>query len=211
MRQVLVYLPIRANVKWVRIGVASGAKLAPAKHAEGKSKPVVHYGTSLVHGGCASRPGLVFTALAARAIDRPYVNLGFSGSARLEIEMADVMAVADASLYVVDTVWNCNEKLVHERAEPFLKRLHSLRPNVPILLCEGPEASGSRLGTNKALKEVYESIKAAGALDGKLHYLPADGMLPTDGESTHDYVHPNDYGSISMGRVFAKRIAEVLK
>lgn len=211
VRQVLVYLPIRANLKWVRIGVASGSKLAPARHADGRSKPVVHYGTSLVHGGCASRPGLVFTALAARALDVPYVNLGFSGSARLEIEMADVMALSDAALYVVDTVWNCDERIIRERAKPFLERLHALRPDVPILLCEGPEAAGRRLGTNDALKGVYEEMKSAGALGGKLHYLPCGGMLPADGEATHDYIHPNDYGSVQMGRVFAKRIAELLK
>ena len=211
VRQVLVYLPIRANLKWVRIGVASGSKLAPARHADGRSKPVVHYGTSLVHGGCASRPGLVFTALAARALDVPYVNLGFSGSARLEIEMADVMALSDAALYVVDTVWNCDERIIRERAKPFLERLHALRPEVPILLCEGPEAAGRRLGTNDALKGVYEEMKSAGALGGKLHYLPCGGMLPADGEATHDYIHPNDYGSVQMGRVFAKRIAELLK
>lgn len=211
VRQVIVYLPIRANLKWVRIGVASGSKLAPASHADGRMKPVVHYGTSLVHGGCVSRPGLVFTALAARSLDVPYVNLGFSGSARLEIEMADVMAVSDAALYVVDTAWNCDEKIVRERAKPFLERLHSLRPDVPILLCEGPEASGFRFGPNEALKGVYGEMKSAGALDGKLHYLPCDGMLPTDGEATHDYIHPNDYGSMQMGRVFAKRMAELLK
>lgn len=210
-RQVLVYLPIRAKLKWVRIGVVSGSKLAPAKRANGRVKPVVHYGTSLVHGGCASRPGLVFTALAARALDIPYVNLGFSGRAQLEPVLADVMAISDASLYVVDTVWNCDADLIRERAEPFLKHLHSLRPDVPILLCEGPEAAGQRISRNDALKGVYEALKSKGALDGKLHYLACDGMLPADGEATHDFVHPNDYGSIQMGRVFAKRIAEVLK
>ena len=61
-----------------------------------------------------------------------------------------------------------------------------------------------------ALKGVYEEMKSAGALDGKLHYLPCDGMLPTDGEATHDYIHPNDYGSVQMGRVFAKRMSELL-
>ena len=61
-----------------------------------------------------------------------------------------------------------------------------------------------------ALKGVYEEMKSAGALDGKLHYLPCDGMLPTDGEATHDYIHPNDYGSVQMGCVFAKRMSELL-
>lgn len=58
---------------------------------------------------------------------------------------------------------------------------------------------------------MYEELESAGALDGKLHYLPCDGMLPADGEATHDYIHPNDYGSVQMGRVFAKRMAELLK
>ena len=209
--QLLVYLPIRASLKWMRFGVSSGAKLVPGKWAPGHEKAIVHYGTSLVHGGCASRPGLMFTSLAARSLERPYVNLGFSGSARLEIEMADVMAVREAALYVVDTIWNCNVEIVRTRAEPFLRRLHALRPDTPILLCEGPEASGWRMDTNKALKEVFDKLVAEGALDGKLHYLPAEGQLPDDGEATHDYIHPNDYGSMQMGRVFAARMAEIVK
>lgn len=55
------------------------------------------------------------------------------------------------------------------------------------------------------------AMASAGALGGKLHYLSCCGMLPADGEATHDYIHPNDYGSVQMGRVFAKRIAELLK
>lgn len=210
-REVLVYLPIRAEIRWVKLGLKPGAKLEPVRAAGGNGKPVVHYGTSLVHGGCASRPGLVFTSLAARELDVDYVNLGFSGSARLEPVMADVMATREASLYIVDTVWNCDEELIRTRTEPFLRRLHELRPETPILLCEGPEAAGWRLGTNEELKKVHARLKGCGALDGRLHYLAADGMLPLDGESTHDYIHPNDYGSIALGRVFAAKIREILK
>jgi len=208
-RRVLVYLPIRAEILGVEIGVEAGRKLAPCAHESGVTKPVVHYGTSLVHGGCASRPGLVFTSQAARSLDVPYVNLGFSGCARLEPEMADVMARADASLYVVDTVWNCNDAQIRERAEPFLRKLHSLRPEVPILLCEGPEANGKRHGSNKALRSVYEALAKDGSLDGKLSYLPATGMLPS-GEFTHDYIHPNDSGSATMAAVFVAAIAEAM-
>ena len=208
-RRLLVYLPIRAEVLGVKLGVAAGSRLAPCGHESGVDRPVVHYGTSLVHGGCASRPGLVFTSQAARSLDLPYVNLGFSGCARLEPIMADVMARADASLYIVDTAWNCTEAQVGERAEPFLRRLHALRPGVPILLCEGPEASGSRHGPNAALKAVYDALAKEGSLDGMLSYLPAAGMLP-NGDATHDYIHPNDVGSATMAKVFAEAIAKAL-
>ena len=117
---------------------------------------------------------------------------------------------ADAALFIVDPVWNCDEKLIDERTEPFVRRLHPLRPAVPILLCEGPEASGWRMGQNDALKRAYDRLKADPELAGKLHYLPCAGMLPDDGEATHDYIHPNDYGSVQMGRVFGKAIADIL-
>lgn len=211
MRGVLIYLPTRGCVLCSRLGVRKGARVERWRHKSGIQKPVVHYGTSIVHGGCASRPGLCFTSQAGRLADVPYVNLGFSGCARLEIGMADVVARADASLYIVDPVWNCDEKIVAERCEPFLRRLHELRPETPILLCEGIEPSGTRHPVNIALEKVYRRLSAGGSsLAARLHYLPAKGLIPTDGESTHDYCHPNDYGSMTMGRMFAKEIRRIL-
>ena len=211
MKGVLIYLPTRGVVRSCRIGVRKGSKVERWCHKSGVAKPVVHYGTSIVHGGCASRPGLCFTSQAGRLADVPYVNLGFSGGARLELGVADVVARAPASLYVVDPVWNCSVQIIEERCEPFLRRLHELRPETPILLCEGGEPAG-RLPQNDALKRVYGRLAAENSpLAARLSYLPAEGLLPRDGESTHDYCHPNDYGSMSMGMAFARRIREVLK
>lgn len=212
LRPVLVYLPTRGNVRSIRIGLQKGAKLERHRHRSGIVRPVVHYGTSIVHGGCASRPGLCFTSIVGREVDAPYVNLGFSGCACLEPEMADVLSRIDASLYLVDPIWNCNPKIVRERLEPFLRRLHQARPNVPILVCEGGEPSGVRHPSNTAMKEIYDRLVAEGSsLSARLRYLSAEGMLQTDGESTHDYCHPNDYGSIQMGKVFSKAVGDILK
>lgn len=207
---VLVYLPIRANVLDVQFGVQKGAILSSRGHDSGEKRKIVHYGTSIVHGGCVSRPGLVFTSIAARMLDVPYVNLGFSGSARMEPVMADVMARADALLFVVDPVWNSSEEIIRERTEPFVRRLHELRPGVPILLCEGAESREGRMKRNDVFRQEYERLVKDKSLAAKLHYLPSDGMLPRDGESTHDYCHPNDYGAIQMGRVYAQAIGRIL-
>ena len=50
-------------------------------------KPVVFYGTSITQGGCASRPGMSFVNIVGRDLDVPVVNLGFSGSGLMELEM----------------------------------------------------------------------------------------------------------------------------
>ena len=210
-KSILIYLPTRGMVTKMRVGVKAGSHILKAHHASGVTKPVVHYGTSIVHGGCSSRPGLCFTSVAARRADVPYVNLGFSAAAKLEPEVAETVARAEASLYIVDPSWNCSPKLVRERLAKFVGILHAAYPRTPILVCEGGEPSGSRRDTNDAILEVYTSMKAANdSLSAVLHYLPAKGLIQADGESTHDYCHPNDYGAQQMGRVFAAKIREIL-
>jgi hypothetical protein len=81
----MVYLPLYNGVSAVSIGIGKGKSLekAPAYPA-GRDKPVVFYGTSITQGGCASRPGMVHTAILGRRLGVPVVNLGFSGNGRME-------------------------------------------------------------------------------------------------------------------------------
>ena len=76
----IVNLPLYNGVKSIAIGIDEGATIsAPPPHQSGVTKPVVFYGTSITHGGCASRPGLSFVNIVGRELDVPVVNLGFSG------------------------------------------------------------------------------------------------------------------------------------
>ena len=75
-REYAAYLPLYNGIESLEIGVPAGAKFAGlAPRAE---KPIVFYGTSITHGACASRPGMVHTAILGRRFDRPVINLGFS-------------------------------------------------------------------------------------------------------------------------------------
>ncbi len=113
----LVYLPMRIpNLASFEIGVAEGSSFdPPPPHAV--AKPVVHYGTSIVHGSRASRPGMAFPAIYSRLADVEVVNLGFPGLGKMELPMADLLAEIDAALYIVDCDWNMTAKMVEERYE----------------------------------------------------------------------------------------------
>ena len=210
----IVYLPTRGITRDFKIGVPKGKKLEAHPHADPHAKPIVHYGTSIVHGGCASRPGLTFTAIAGRELDLPYVNLGFSGAGRMEKEVPAFLAEIDASIYVVDCSWNMYPDMVRTNAVRFLRTLKSLKPDTPILLCEGCSqfaAERSRPG-DVILREGYEALKREDpVLWRNLYYFNAKGMLPENDICTHDFCHPNDYGSQYMGPVYARRIREVLE
>lgn len=210
-RPCIVFLPLRATMKSFRIGVPKGKTITPHPYRVPDAKPIVHYGTSIVHGGCASRPGLAFTAIAARDLDLPYVNLGFSGAAKMEASVPEFLAEAEASLYVIDARWNMNPEMVSTNCAPFLRKMKELKPDVPMLLCEGCTIRESDK-CNDVFRKVYETLKAEDPVKWRnLYYFSSETMLPKDDqEATHDFCHPNDYGMVPMGHAYARRIREVL-
>ena len=207
----IVNLPLYNGVKSFELGIDPEAKveaLGPRK--SGVDKPVVFYGTSITHGGCCSRPGLGFVNLVGRHLDVPVVGLGFSGSGKMEFEMSEHLVRIDASCYVLDCLWNMNDRLVTDNYEPFIRNLRAKRPDVPIVMaeacdvfCRGPG------GKDRIMKALYEKLLAEGWTN--LVYLPKDRMYSGDTEGTVDGVHPNDLGMMSMAEAFGGAVREALK
>lgn len=102
----LVNLPLYNGLKNFSLGIDPEATVSSVPHRSGIDRPVVFYGTSITHGGCASRPGLAFVNRVGRDLDVPVVGLGFSGSGVMELEMSEHLARIDASCYVLDCLWN---------------------------------------------------------------------------------------------------------
>ena len=212
-REYLLYLPLYNGVSSVEIGVPGESTLekGPAR-AEGRRKPIVFYGTSITQGGCASRPGMVHTAILGRRLDRPVINLGFSGNGLMEPELAALLAELDPAVYVLDCLPNMTAKLVSERVEPFVRTLRKAHPTTPIVLAEDRTytnapivpAQRERNATSRAeLKAAYDRLKADGV--GNLHYLPGETQLGEDGEDTVDGSHPTDLGFSPHGRRLRER------
>ena len=206
----MVYLPVRVSPERFAVGVKAGASFLPAR-PRATAKPVVHYGTSIVNGGVASRPGLVFPAIMSRLADVEVVNLGFSGAGKMELPMADVVAGVEASLYIVDCEWNMHVALEETNYEPFVRRLRELRPGVPILLCGACTERPVPRETEVFSRGVFEKLKAEDpAKWADLHYLSGVDALPNDDECTLDHCHPTDYGFLQMGRVYADAVKRIL-
>lgn len=182
--------------------------LPPRK--SGVAKPVVFYGTSITQGGCASRPGMAFTHIVGRDLDVPTVNLGFSGSGKMDECLVEQLARIDASCYVLDTVWNMSAKLLEERYENFIRKLRKLRPRTPILLVEKTMFDKTDPDKqNVVVKRVWAKLKAE-RIPG-IHYLTQDGIYPDDGDATVDGVHANDWGMKHYATAFCKALRPILK
>jgi len=221
----LVNLPLYNGIKEFEVGIEPDAAIYPVgPRKSGVAKPVVFYGTSITQGGCASRPGMSFVNIIGRDLDVPVVNLGFSGSGVMELEMSDHIARIDASCYVLDCVRNMGtatgEKAnaahgyllgrnVEENYEPFIRNLRAKRPNVPIVMAEqGDVYQRPPNVKDRFVRALYEKLVAEGWEN--LVYLTKDVMFPPDMEGTVDGTHPNDWGMMALAKTYGNAVKKAL-
>ncbi|MBR5626563.1 MAG: SGNH/GDSL hydrolase family protein [Thermoguttaceae bacterium] len=217
LREFMLYLPLYNGVEFLNIGVPENSVFEAVLPRT--DPPIVYYGTSIAHGGCASRPGMAYTAILGRRLDIPVVNLGFSGSACSEIEIAELMAELNPAMYVLDPLPNMTPELVSERMIPFIQKLREKHPETPILLVEDRCLSNTWLRPGQqefhrrnqaALKKCYDELKPN---DPNLYYLGTTNLLGEnlDFDGTVDSSHPNDLGMYRMTDALEAVIRPILK
>ena len=214
-REYAVYLPLYNGVKFLKIGVGSDAQLEslPPRTA----KPIVFYGTSITHGACASRPGMAHVAILGRRLDRPVVNLGFSGSGTMDLPVAELMGEIDAAVFVIDCLPNMNADEVQQRTVPFITKLRELRPATPIILVEDRSYSGSWIIPSQRDRNTTSRNALAGQMKRllelgykDLYYLPGESLLGADRDDTTDGSHPSDLGFIRHADAFEPVLRNLL-
>ncbi len=204
----LLYLPLYNGVSLLEIGIPKDRTISQPDAAALK-KAIVFYGTSVTQGACASRPGMSSTAITGRKLDAPVINLGFSGSGKMEIEMAALLSELDPSIYVIDCLGNMTPEMLTERVEPFVKTLRTKHQDTPIVLVEDASLYNvTPTVKGKILRSIYEKLVAQGM--GNLYFLPNNNMLGDDGEATVDGAHLNDLGMMRLAEVFASFLAPIL-
>ena len=202
-REYMLYLSLYDGVDSLEIGIDEGASLAqPVAAAPGTERPVVMYGTSILQGCSASRPGMAHTNMISRALDREVYNLGFSGNALLDLEIARLMAsVPDPAVYVLDYAPNAYAPMIKEHGEEFFRILRDAHPDVPVIFIEDvifPHTlcdSAIRKEVedkNFEQKALFDRLKKQG--EKQIYFIPAAKMTMPDGESTADTIHLTDLG-----------------
>ncbi len=200
----LLYLPLYNGVEKLEIGIEPGAEIRPAQARRANlQRPVVFYGTSIVQGGCASRPGLAHVAILGRMLDRPVVNLGFSGAGRMEPGVVGMLAELDPAAFVIDCVWNITDlepAEVERRVVSLVKTLRAARPRVPIVLVAQSNIRPERHPTPGSMAQEKAAKVLRDAGDFRLAWIDGAMLLGTDGEGTVDGVHPNDLGMMRQAQ-----------
>lgn len=214
-REYHLYLPLYNNVSWLEVGVPQESSFT-ALPPRGE-KPIVVYGTSIAQGGCASRPGMAWTAILERDLHRPVVNLGFSGNGRLEKEVIDLLLEIDAGVIVLDCLPNLKATDVESRLLAAVRQIRKKRPSVPVLLTQHSGFTENRLDAatrtslaevNAASKKAFRTLTAEGV---KNLYLLDEREVSMGADGTVDGSHPTDLGMYRYAEAYRKALRSVLK
>ncbi|SFG03578.1 Lysophospholipase L1 [Salegentibacter agarivorans] len=211
-----LYFPLYSGVQELEIGVENIASIKPVPRT--KQPRVVIYGSSITQGASASRPGMTFTSIISRKLDVEIFNLGFSGSGKMEAEMAHILGQIAADVFILDCVPNISPQQIERRAIPFVTILREYRPDVPILMIESifretghwDKKIGKRVHAQiQAFSEAFLKLKNRG--EQKLFYLEGDNLIGEDHEATTDGVHLSDLGNHRMAIILEKKLQQILK
>lgn len=213
LEEICITMPLYSKIREVYVGLKEGCSLQAAL-PYAHEKQVVFYGSSITQGGCASHAGNDYENMLSRWLNTDFINLGFSGNAKGEKELAEYIAgLENMSVLVMDYDYNApNVEHLEKTHLAFYETVRAARPKLPIIMLSN--ANIEYLKNGKERREViintYKTAKKRG--DKNMWFIDGETIYGKSGVGgrdacTVDCIHPNDLG---MYRI-AKAIYPILK
>eukprot|EP01006_Ploeotia_vitrea_P028991 TRINITY_DN61614_c0_g1_i1.p1 TRINITY_DN61614_c0_g1~~TRINITY_DN61614_c0_g1_i1.p1 ORF type:complete len:912 (+),score=131.61 TRINITY_DN61614_c0_g1_i1:93-2738(+) len=215
-----LHLPLYNAPKDLWVGYEHGSFLKIDAHYK-PGPPIVWYGTSILQGAVASRPGQAMTNIIAREMGLEILNFGFSGNCLMEISVVEwLVKIANPRLFVIDCSWNMSPDMIRNRTVPLVKYYRKYHPTTPIILAEGTPAG--EYWWNKDVKK-YVNEKRMYLRDGynqlvhegykKLHYVHSADLynnLESLIDPTVGGTHPSDLGQQWSAAFYLKYLPTII-
>ncbi|MBQ4090187.1 MAG: hypothetical protein IJC56_09985 [Clostridia bacterium] len=201
LQQITINLPRNEKIAGVWITIEDDSQLLPPMPYSREGK-LCFYGSSITEGGCCSRPGNAYTAVVARWLDTDYVNFGFSGNAKGEDAMADIICRRNFSAFVYDYDHNAPDAAHLEKThERFFKRVRAAHPDMPVIIMTKPDFDSNPEDSTvrrEVIRRTYTNALAAG--DKNVYFLDGEQFFGNFARDmcTVDGCHPNDLGFLRM-------------
>ena len=212
MEDVTIFLARNEKIEDIQIEIEDNALIEePTPY---RYKPVVYYGSSITEGGCCSNVKNSYTSILSNRLDADFYCLGFSGSAKGELPMADFINTLDMSIFVFDYDHNAPDaEHLRKTHEPFFRRIREAHPYLPIVIMTMPKEVYTEENDERAavIKQTYLNAVENGDrnvyfIDGEEFYGPEERYL-----CSIDGVHPNSLGFLRMANIIEPTLRKILE
>ena len=212
IEDITIFLPRNEVIADLEIEVADDAELLPPTPY--RYPTMLYYGSSITEGGCCARLTNAYNAIISNHLNVDYINYGFSGSAKGELEMADLINKIPMSIFVYDYDHNApSAEHLEATHEAFFLRIREKNPDLPIIIMTKPDFDYDINGDRRraVIRKTYDNAVARGDkivwfIDGESFFGDIDRHL-----CTCDLCHPNDLGFYRMAAVVEPVVKEILE
>ena len=213
MEDITVWLPRNELISELSVSIEDDAEICePTPYRY--EKPIVFYGSSITECGSASSVFNGYNSIVASHLDSNFVNLGFSGSAKGELAMAEYIKSLDMSIFVYDYDHNApNVEHLESTHETFFLRIREANPDLPVVMMTRPAVvyGEDEKKRREVVRKTYNDAVNRGDknvyfIDGETFFGEKDRYL-----CTVDKIHPNDLGFYRMACVVEPVIRGILE
>ena len=213
-KECMLYLPIYCEVRSVQIGVEQGSDLqsleSPFRHRIGI------YGSSFTQGICASRAGMSYPMQLMRNTGLQFLSLGCGGNGKMQPHFAEILCDADVDAFVFDTFSNPSSELIEERLFPFIEKVQSAHPDIPLIFQqtiyrEKRNFDQKYMDKERTKQELVVRLMKEACRKYKNVYFIQTNATDLHHSTSVDGSHPNDYGYTLWAQSVEKKILKILK
>lgn len=211
----LLYFPLYSELGSVQIGVLQGADIDkldnPFRHR------IAVFGSSFTHGSSTSRAGMSYPAQFSRNTGLQMLSLGVSGNCLLQDSFCDILCAApDIDAFVFDAFSNPSAKTMEERLFPFIEKLQSAHPGVPLIFQKTIWREQRHFNTLKDAQEekkmhIADSLMAIAVKRYKDVYYITPNATSKAHDTSVDGIHPGDKGYTLWAESIRKPIKRILR
>ena len=210
MRYLTLNFPHYSHVDRLLLGVSKASVIGRGM-AYANKRPVLFYGSSITQGACASRPGNSYENMISRRFNLDYINLGFSGNAKGEPEIAEYMSGLPMCAFVCDYDHNAPDAPhLLKTHEALYRKIRQNNPEIPYIIMSRPNFDVNYHQSVLRRDAIYKTfLNGFGEGDSNLYYIDGAGIFNGEYEDccTVDKTHPNDLGFMYI----AESISGVIK
>lgn len=198
MRYFTINFPLTSNISELYVGIEENATLAEGLKYR-NAKPIVIYGSSIVHGTGATRPGYVYSNILTRRLNMDVMNLGFGGNAKGENAIVDYMRELPMCIFVCDYDHNApNPEHLKNTHLRMYQRFREVNPDTPYVIISRPNVATYTVSAPYERRDIiYDTLRYAKEQgDTRIWYIDGESFFlgANENDCTIDTVHPNDMG-----------------
>ena len=214
MRYFTINFPLTSNISELYVGIEENATLAEGLKYR-NAKPIVIYGSSIVHGTGATRPGYVYSNILTRRLNMDVMNLGFGGNAKGEDAIVDYMRELPMCIFICDYDHNApNPEHLKNTHLRMYQRFREVNPDTPYVIISRPNIATYTVSAPYERRDIiYDTLRYAKEQgDTRIWYIDGESFFlgANENDCTIDTVHPNDMGYSLMADGIEATIRQIM-